>query len=241
MDRFFLPPSDWTDAPCLSEAESHHCTRVMRKSVGDQIEVFDGRGRSAPAEIISEKRRQVSLALGDLHRTPDPSPELELAVGIPKGKLMDLIIQKAVELGVNRMIPLMTAQGTVQFSEHDAQKKTEKWQRVALEACKQCRQNWLPEIGEPTTVQSYLEQDRDEGMNLVAALTEGAKPLRDYYHSDSNPSKIRFLVGPEGDFSSEEYSLIECSDFQSVSLGDLVLRVETAVFLLLGSARVQYA
>jgi len=240
MDRFFLTPSHWADAPVLEGEEAHHCVRVMRKSVGDVIEIFDGAGRCTRAVMESSDRRQVSLRLlSEPIASEKRVPQIELAVGIPKGKTMDLIIQKTVELGVNRIIPLMTEQGNVQLDEKEAEKKAEKWQRVALEACKQCGQNWLPEVAVPEKLDSWLEGREAADLEVAGALVAESKPLANLL-KNSSPDSLRFLVGPEGDFSENEYKSILSAGFQPANLGALVLRVETAALLLLSAASYEF-
>ena len=234
MDRFFISPDQWESAT-LTGDEAKHCARVMRKRAGDVIEIFDGAGRSSQAEIIFVAKERVELKMGEPKTNQPLKPEVTLAVGIPKGKTMELIIQKAVELGVARIIPLTSSQGNVKISTGDAEKKRQKWQRVSLEASKQCGQNFLPQVASPSSVNSWLEQENDS-LKIVAALRDESKNLKEIL-SPSRVEKITFLVGPEGDFSSEEYEAAFQKGYQPVSLGDLVLRVETAALFLMSAVR----
>lgn len=226
MDRFFLAGATWAEPLFLSGEEAHHCTRVMRKRVGEVIEVFDGQGRATRAEILEAGKSRVELnRIEEVRLSAQPSPEISLAVGIPKGKTMDLIIQKAVELGVTRIQPLICEQGMVKAAPGD--KKGEKWQRVALEACKQCGQNFLPEVYEPLSVSDFLNQNNDAGLAIVAALRPGSC-LFEKVFCEHQLNKVTLLIGPEGDFSVKEYEAAFSAGFIPVDLGDLVLRVETA-------------
>ncbi|MDB4312321.1 RsmE family RNA methyltransferase, partial [bacterium] len=114
-------------------------------------------------------------------------------------------------------------------------KKTEKWNRLALEASKQCGQNWLPEVLPPRSFSEWLPEREPMGCEIAAALTETTKPLREILPGLRKEISIRVLVGPEGDFSTEEYRSISMEDFSAVSLGNLVLRVETAAFFVLSN------
>jgi len=231
MDRFYIPPAQWGDALALTDEEAHHCRRVMRKRVGEIIEVFDGCGNWARGEI-SSLGDSVSLDVKERGSTPQPELFIELAVGIPKGKTFDLIVQKSVELGVNRIQPLMTEQGMVKISEKDAPKKAAKWQRLALEACKQCGQNWLPVVEEAATFSKWFPNRDILDLELIAALTPDAVPLGPKLvglAEESHFQSIRLLVGPEGDFSQNEYGNCSSCNMIPVKLGDLVLKVETAV------------
>ncbi|MEI6416403.1 MAG: RsmE family RNA methyltransferase [Verrucomicrobiota bacterium] len=152
--RFYLPPHAW-DAAQLNEAETHHAQRVLRLQPGATITVFDGDGREASATIEAFHKKNASLRLGALQQTPRPPVEITLAQAIPKGRNMDLIIQKAVELGVTRIIPLVTDRTIVRCQ--DDETKQERWQAIALEACKQCGQNWMPTVEAPCSLQESLD------------------------------------------------------------------------------------
>ena len=235
MDRFWISPAKWQSPFSLKDEEAHHCRRVMRKRVGDAVEIFDGQGHHAPARIIAFGSNNVQLELsGDVKRS-DSGLQVELAVGIPKGKTFDLIIQKAVELGVSRIQPLITEQGMVRIEAKDFEKKRSKWNRVALEASKQCGQDWLPEVLEPQHFFDWMRNREFAEVELVGALKDCAVPLCKCLPVIGNISSIRVLVGPEGDLSTVEYDLSKAEGFSFVSLGKLVLRVETAVFYILSN------
>jgi 16S rRNA (uracil1498-N3)-methyltransferase len=235
MDRFWISPAKWQAPFSLKDEEAHHCRRVMRKRVGDVIEIFDGQGSHAEARIIGLGSNEVQLELSGEVKRSDPGLQVELAVGIPKGKTFDLIIQKAVELGVSRIQPLMTEQGMVRIEAKDLEKKSLKWNRLALEASKQCGQDWLPEVLEPQCFSDWMKNRKPAEVELVGALKEGAVPLCKQLSIIENISSIRVLVGPEGDLSAEEYDLAKAEGFSFVSLGKLVLRVETAAFFVLSN------
>lgn len=239
MDRFFLPPSLWGDSFSLTGDEAHHCRRVMRKKVGDVIEVFDGEGRYATASIAAMSSNEVLLEEITRGQSRKIIPEIEIAVGIPKGKTFDFIIQKAVELGVGRIQPLVSDQGNVRITDKDHASKRDKWQRVALEACKQCGQNFQPQVLPPRELGAWLETAR-EGGKYVGALQPASRPFRSLLEASGEPEVITLLIGPEGDFSEREYSAIAASGFSPVDLGELVLRTETAVFAMVAAVRYHF-
>lgn len=240
MDRFFLSSEQWGEAPVLRGDEAHHCFRVMRKQTGDHIVVFDGNGREAEAVILTISRNEVCLEVGRDKMTAPVLPHLEVAVGIPKRKSFDLILQKAVELGVNRIQPLLSDQGNVRFKAGEASSKREKWQRAVLEACKQCGQNYLPDVGEPLLVEDYLTGLESGVIRIVGALTAKTKPLKSLLDGEQDSKRIVVMVGPEGDFSEDEYQIIFESGFAPASLGDLVLRTETAVLCMAAAVRYRF-
>ncbi len=230
--RFFIPPESWNAGDfALSGDEAHHSHDVMRNREGTEVTLFDGQGRSATAAIISSSRRSVELSLGDARLSPRPSQQLTLAQAIPKGKTMDLIIQKATELGVTNIVPLCTQRTIVQLRDRDAAKKQEKWQRVALEACKQCGQNWMPHISAPTTVAGFLQSpEAGTSWKIVGAIDERAQALEALQLPalEQEDATASILIGPEGDFTSEELAAAYEAGFAPLSLGDIILRSETA-------------
>lgn len=232
MPRFFLEPDAWGENAALTGDEAMHCARVMRVKPGEEIEVFDGAGRSATAEAISVSRDQVELALGEAEFRPQPKVRLVLVQAVIKGKAMDWLIQKAVELGASAIQPLITEHCVVKLKEA----KAGKWRRAALEACKQCGQPFLPEIAEPVTLASFLES-KPEGLRLVASLSNPRRPLREVVEEQAEPPVIQYVVGPEGDFSPRELADLTAADFQPVDLGPQTLRSETAALFGLSALR----
>ena len=172
MARFFLPPSEWA-APAweLRGDEAHHAAKVLRLQQGDSCIVFDGCGRAAHA-VVAEPPRSSGVLLVPGEECP-PSPpvaHLTLCQAVPKGANMDLIIQKSVELGVSAIVPLVTDRTIVRLNAREAEAKRQKWQRIALEACKQCGQNTLPKVALPVPFAEWLRGGIPEGLNIIASL-----------------------------------------------------------------------
>lgn len=225
ISRYFLPASQWKDAQLtLTGDEAHHCTRVLRSKLGETVEVFDGEGESAQGEIISLRKDKVEISLISTPLLSNRPSEIHLAQAIPKGGNMELIVQKAVELGITSIQPLITEHTIVRTEQME--KKVAKWQKIALEACKQCGQNFLPTIRPAQKFNQWIETEQKSDLNLVAALLPTSIPLAEVF--SEKPKSASFLIGPEGDFSDAEYSQIIAADYQPVALGDIVLRVETA-------------
>ena len=233
--RFYLPPSDWNPESLVLEGdEFHHCRDVMRCREGDRVVVFNGEGTEADVEIVSMDKSSASLKTWTVSETPRPRAALTLGQAVPKGKNMDLIVQKATELGASSIVPLLSERTVVRLDPDEVRKKQEKWQRVAIEACKQCGQNWLPTVAEPIGVDAFLGKAGrgSEALKLVAALTEGARSLReilaDRDPESPLPDSALVLVGPEGDFTPAEMGSAIGLGFQPLTLGPIVLRSETA-------------
>lgn len=224
----------------LTGEEAKHAAQVLRLRRGDSVTVFDGRGRSAKAEIADVSKSELRLVLGEIRMRPALFPEICLAQAVPKGKTMDLIVQKAVELGVNSIQPLITRHTVVQVDEEDASKKAAKWQRVALEACKQCGQDLLPEVAPPLDFSAWVGQV-DADLKIIASLFPGARPLREILREAVVPRRIVLLVGPEGDFSPKEGEIALAAGFLPATLGSIVLRAETAAFFGISALRYEFS
>jgi len=235
MARFFLPPAAWNGETCLTGDEARHLSQVMRIRVGEEIIVFDGEGVRASATVITIAKERVTLRLGDARRLPPPAPEMVLAIAIPKGKTMDLVVQKAVELGVRSIQPLVTRRTIVQPGDG----KSDKWRRVALEACKQCGADFLPYVAEPLDYDGWLLQ-ATAGLRMIASLAPGARPMREIVRKDAVAGPITALIGPEGDFTPEETAAALGSGFLPVTLGSTVLRTETAALFCLSALRYEF-
>ncbi len=238
MPRFLLPPDAWLTDPVLTGDESRHLSQVLRIKPGETITVFDGCGRRAQAEVLTVSRDHVAVKPGAGVSPPPPLPAITLAQAIPKGKNMDFIVQKAVELGVTHIQPLVTRNTIV----HPGEGKSDKWRRTALEACKQCGQDTLPVIADPLPIDVWLtEHAAAPGVRLIASLAPGARPMREVLRSHPGTTAATLLVGPEGDFTAEETRAALAHGFLPVSLGDIILRVETATLYCLSTLRYEFS
>lgn len=233
MPRFFLPPDSWADEAWLIGDEAKHLSQVLRIRAGETVTVFDGNGRCAEATVREVTRDRTRLELGSVHEAPALTPAITLAFAIPKGKNMDLVVQKAVELGVSKIQPLVTRRTIVQPGEG----KAEKWRRVALEACKQCGLDHLPEVAEPLAFDEWLAKRSTTDLALIASLAPGARPMKEVVRTGESTSGVTVLIGPEGDFTPEETTAALAAGFHPVTLGANVLRAETAALFCLSALR----
>lgn len=234
MHRFYLAPEDWNpDALILTGTEAHHCRNVLRLETGDKVVLFDGRGRELTAEITATDSSEIRLRKLHEAQTPPLRCQITLGQAIPKGKNMDLIVQKAVEIGAAEIAPILSDRTVVRLDEESAASKQSKWQSIAIEAAKQCGQNWLPRVQVPQTMSQFFQQSRRFDLQLIGSLQSDAvhlkKILAEYAaeHSD-RPASVLMLVGPEGDFTPAELSLARSHGCRPITLGPIVLRVETA-------------
>jgi 16S rRNA (uracil1498-N3)-methyltransferase len=229
MNRFFLSSSDWNAAvPVLDPSESHHALDVLRMNSGDRLVVFDGMGTEATAQITAVEDKTARLKILQRSKTLPLPCAITLAQAVPKGKNMDFIIQKAVELGAARIAPLLSDRTVVQLEPREVEKKRDKWQETALEACKQCGQNRIPEVLLPTVPKAFFESGERFDLMLIASLQPDARKIKDVLAEHATPASICVLVGPEGDFTPAELALAKSHGCQPVTLGPIILRTETA-------------
>lgn len=239
MHRFYLPPAHCQGANlCLTGSEAHHAAHVLRIRRGEQVLVLDGVGHEFLCEAQEPARSQIVLAVLEKRCHPAPASRITLLQAVPKGKLMEAIVQKATELGASRIVPVLSERVVPQFDGDDAAHKTSKWQLVAIEAIKQCGSPWLPKVEPPQTPGEFFARKEAFELPLIASLAGGSRHAREYFaafqakHSRM-PASVCVWVGPEGDFSAAETEAIESQGALPITLGPLVLRTETAALFCL--------
>ena len=236
MPRFYIRPEFWDpNNLMLCEAESHHCLNVLRLKERDKITAFNGRGEEIHTEIKIATKGQVQLKESKPVHSIKSKTQIVLGQAIPKGKNMDLIIEKATELGVSEIYPIISDRSIVRISSDEIIKKQDKWQRVAIGACKQSGQNWLPEVQMPKTPEELFQPEQlNHDLMLIASLQKESKHFKEILseyqiaHKQTEPSSVLMLIGPEGDFTPAEINLALNSGCVPMTLGPIVLRSETA-------------
>jgi 16S rRNA (uracil1498-N3)-methyltransferase len=228
MPRFYIPPHAWNpDRLALDRDEAHHAVDVLRLKPGDRATVFNGEGVEAEVELGESGKQGLALRRLTLQKTPPLPCRVTLAQAVPKGKNMELILEKAAELGAAAIAPLMSERTIVRGNEEDHAHKRHKWQRVVVEACKQCGQNWIPTVEIPRTPKAFFESVPKFDLTLIASLQNDALPLKQLL-SGTRPRSVLILVGPEGDFTPAEIALAKSHGCRPVTLGPIILRTETA-------------
>ena len=234
MHRFYLPPEDCRgDSLRLIGRETHHALHVLRLKCGETVTVLDGVGNEFFCMVESAAKDSLSLAVKERQTTPAPPRPVTLFVAVPKGKIIESIIQKSVELGTRRIVPLLTERVVSQLDDEGAEHKRDKWQQVAIEAIKQCGARWLPEVEAPTPLAKYLARAEMPELTLVGSLqTERRHPrawITEFQKQHGRlPVSAGIWIGPEGDFTLGELQAIETAGARPITLGNLTLRVETA-------------
>ena len=234
MHRFYLPPERCAgNSLRLDGREAHHALRVLRLKRGELVTVLDGVGNEFMCAVEDCARNAVALSVSLKNFVPAPPCSITLLQSVPKGKIIEGIIQKSVELGVQRIVPILSERVVTQLDGESAEHKRDKWRNVAIEAIKQCGAAWLPKIEAPMTIEQFLARKEKFDLSLVGSLQKERRHPREVFREFETkhkrlPQSGGVWIGPEGDFTLEELKAIQDSGALPISLGNLVLRVETA-------------
>lgn len=235
--RFYSPDSLRVGATVkLSDNAAIHAAKVMRLGVGDKLVLFDGSGFDFECELTSVQKNATSAQVLKSHEIKNESPlNITLLLGISAGDRMDIGIQKAVELGVNKIVPLKTERSVVKLDEEKARKRVEHWQNVVIAACEQSGRARIPQVLAPESLSACLQANTNapsSGADLsIAEVTRillnpiGAKKLSEITQPKG---EIQLLIGAEGGLSDKEIAFAISHGFQSMVLGARILRTETA-------------
>lgn len=231
MLRHFVAPEQLHQPRLeLDRAAAHHLQGVLRVREGTEVELFDGCGNMVGGQVTRCGRGGLVIEhTGGPVAVPPPRCRLILCPCVGKGKRMDWLLEKAVELGASRIIPIISEHAVVRLGDAvDAGDKRERWHRIIIEAGRQCGAAWLPAIDTPAPFAEALPRLAAIRPLLVAALVPGALPLREVVTTQEPPAEAAFVTGPEGDFSGAELEALQGAGGLPVSLGRHVLRTETA-------------
>jgi 16S rRNA (uracil1498-N3)-methyltransferase len=234
MHRFYLPPDRAQDSKLvLTEQEAHHAARVLRVRQKDRVVVLDGAGHEILCEVEQLDRNAVTLKALQKQRLPPLPYKVTLVQAVTKTRTMDFIVQKATELGVNRIVPILSERSVAQIEEDAVADKVERWRATTVEAVKQCGSPWLPQVDPPQSPDTFIGSGERAELTLLASLQSDAQHPRKYFrdfHAERQrlPKSVCVWVGPEGDFTPAEINTIRRSGALPISLGQLILRSETA-------------
>ena len=226
ISRFFHPSPLFVDQTIeLSQDAVHHCANVLRLKVGTSIVLFDGSGKEYACELVEVQRRRVqAMVMTELHLDPQSPANIHLAQGISKGDRMEWVLQKATELGVTEITPIITERCNIKLDESRWQKKHLQWKKIVISACEQCGRNTLPVLNAPTSLYQFAaESTRDVRMIL--------SPYADKHFNDIATASLygyRLVIGPEGGLSDAEVHQLKESGYQDAKFGPRILRTETA-------------
>ena len=233
LRRFYAPKIAFASdgrTVALSADEARHAHDVLRLGAGDEVFVFDGEGHEYRCVIRELTSRSAALNVVEQVQPagPDSPLKLTLAVALLKGEKFDLVVQKATELGVIRLTPLVTARADVRIREPgDARKKTGRWTRIAFESAKQCGRAQLMLVDPPMNLNEFFRSITDVQLKLTYTARDG-DPHADFATMGVKDTHVAAMIGPEGGWSDEELKQASANGFKIVTLGGRILRAETA-------------
>jgi len=240
MNRFYSDSGNISgDKIIISDkSQVHHIKDVLRLEAEEEVVVFDDKGREyisvieklLPKEVVIRIMKEKKIALA-------PKVRVTVACAIPKKSKMDDIIDKLTQLGVDRIIPLLTERVIVKLDKRKEILRKERWEKIALSSAKQSQRNIMPVVEPVRGIKEVLSASEEYDLKLIPTLFGERKSLREVLNK-SSARNILFLIGPEGDFSEEEVELAKKAGFLAISLGDSVLRVETAALCVASFIRI---
>jgi len=225
--RLFSPvPLSANTSVTLTGDQARYIGRVLRLKPGDGFTIFDGKAGAYPATVVTVGKTQVQINVAALYEQNAESPlTIHLLQGVSRGERMDFVVQKATELGVQRITPVLTEFSVVKLDPKRAQKRAQHWSNIAISACEQCGRNILPVIDAPQPLRNWFG-DNLAGDNTRLLLRPDANFS---LCSVTKPEGVvTLLVGPEGGFSDAEYEQAEIAGFRGTGFGPRILRTETA-------------
>jgi len=222
----------------LSGDKARYVGRVLRLRPDDQLTLFDGRGGEYRSNIRSITKSRVVLSVDEhIDRNLESPLSIHLLQGVSRGERMDLIVQKATELGVHRITPLITEYSVVRLDAKRAEKRVQHWRGIAASACEQCGRNMLPLVDAPIPLRNWLgENFNAAGIRMI--MRPGASHSLKSVHR--GPDAITLLIGPEGGFGENEYELAEATGFMAIGFGSRILRTETAAIAVLAALQAMF-
>lgn len=236
MNRFFVSSNqinnDLQEITIVDE-DVKHISKVLRLEIGDEIEVSDGQENLYIGEILEiNKNKVIAKIKTEWLSTTESNINITLFQSIPKSTKMDWIVQKATELGVKSIVPVSSERTIVQFgNSKDAEKKRERWEKIALEAAKQSKRGVVPTVEQPIAFKESLSMGKSNDLNILAYEKEsniGLKKILNQFGEENPIKNIGIWIGPEGGFDDKEISLLEKFKFETITLGPRILRTETA-------------
>jgi 16S rRNA (uracil1498-N3)-methyltransferase len=219
----------------LQGEQARYLGRVLRSRVGDLVQVFNGEDGEWSATIENLDKNSVTLRVGGHNEiTTESALDIHIVQGISRGERMDFVVQKATELGVKRITPVLTDHGVVKLDQQRAEKRREHWQNVAASACEQSGRTRPPLVDAPLPLNTWFgARDSSDGTEIIL------KPdaTTSFASLGSPTARLCLLIGPEGGFSKREYEDAEIAGFQATSLGPRILRTETAALAAIAIAQ----
>ena len=236
MHRIYIPDDRIEmETVELDREESRQLRSVLRAETGLEVGLFDGRGKTRPGRVAEVGKNRILLTGGPVVSHPPPGTEIVLVQCLVKGKRMDWIVEKAVELGVGRIVPIISDHTIVRLSGKEAASRLRRWERIAVEAARQCQTPWLPVFSMVQCFSAALDAIDCEWKSVATLVDTETRPLGSLLNR--RPVSAAVLIGPEGDLTASEVESALRRGWAPVSLGPTVLRAETAALYALSAMR----
>lgn len=241
MPRFYVPtPHIENDQLKIGGNEARHIRRALRLKAGDEIIIFDGLGKEYGGKIVEEGPSSVVMKVQNIFSSKRESPlEITLGQSLLKGEKMDYLIQKATELGVKEIIPFLSSRSVPFLDKSVRLKRHHRWERIAIEASKQCGRGVVPKIEPFQDYSEMLQTAPSNSLRLILLEKEGIK-LKEVLDKSKGKTKVFFIIGPEGGFSQEEIEEAKRTGFITITFGKRILRAETASLCFLSILQYDY-
>ena len=238
--RFFIAPSQVSGSRIsIADEDVRHIAAVLRMKTGDALLLCDGQGAEYHVTIAEISKTEIKAEIISQRSREIAAPRITLGQGLPKSDKMDWIVQKATELGVTSIVPLVTERTIVKIK--DEEKRISRWQKICREAAMQSNRPDIPQVGAVVASKDFLRTLNPEpGTLLLLPWEESSAPIKDVLKQNPGAQHIIVLIGPEGGFSSNEASMAREKGFHAVSLGPNILRTETAAIAALSMVGYEY-
>lgn len=231
LSRFFVDLPLSLGQQSLPEAQAHYMTRVLRLGLGDSVQLFNGTGQEYRGCLTRLDKKTLEVRLDEQFSGLPESPlAVHLGQGLSRGERMDWAIQKATELGVTEITPLITERCEVRLKDERADKRLAHWRQIVISACEQCGRSVLPTIHPPLPLAEWLTQ-------VQADLKWVLHPIASTSSAEEPPKRLAMLIGPEGGLSDSDMQAATAQGFQGLRLGPRILRTETAPVVALALAQ----
>jgi 16S rRNA (uracil1498-N3)-methyltransferase len=234
MARFYVPqPQIENGILRIEGGEVRHIRKVLRLKAGDEVTVFDGDAKEYHGTIVESQPSTIAVKVRDLSLSKkESSLGITLAQSLLKGEKMDLVVQKATELGISEIVPFYSSRSVPILERSKRAERHHRWERIAVEASKQCGRGVLPGIRPIQSYMEMLQSPMPDSLRLILWEKEGMG-LKELFGEHTEKQKVFFVVGPEGGFSREEVEHAKTNTFIPIHLGNWILRSETASLSLL--------
>lgn len=230
----------FTDEITISGQEAHHIINVMRIGKGDKLIIFDGKGKEYICSVKDTSRQKVFLKIEKINLISERLNKIKIILmqAIPKKYSMDFIVEKATELGVDRIIPIITERTIPKFAASEKTKKIQRWNSILIAAVKQCGRSIVPQLDGIVPYNDSFNLLNKDAVKIMACLSEGTIDFKKIIteiktHNENGPKEIAIYIGPEGDFSQKEIAVAQQNGCFLASFGKTVLRVDAAVLFAL--------